>query len=154
MDTFIAANVHFFIKSLAKEWSRYFHSVLYRIHHLQAYAVIGLVNLVRILAQFSSPSEEVCNATSNLIQAILNGITDLEQFREDKAKHETHKQKTGTPHGSKFKPLSLSMQNFLSVEILDISKMTYWPCVRLYPASCIYPWDVYISTYQHLIKNV
>lgn len=60
-----------------------------------------------LLALFGEPDEEMCNASNSLFQSLINGITDLQQFREDKAKHEIHKEKTGTPHGSKFKPLKL-----------------------------------------------
>lgn len=68
---------------------------------------MGKIGLVRTMAQFSSPDGDICNAASSMVQSLFNGIANLEQFKEDKAKHEAHKEKTGTPHGSKFKPLKL-----------------------------------------------
>ena len=70
---------------------------------------------MRIMAQFACPDEDLCNAATSLVQSLFNGITNLEQYKEDKAKHEAHKDKMGTPHGSKFKPLKLGEFMFLHV---------------------------------------
>ncbi|XP_067935381.1 protein unc-45 homolog B-like isoform X2 [Watersipora subatra] len=79
------------------------------VHSIEkAETVFDVMGLPLLISLFSQPGEDACNATSNLFQSLINGITDLHIFREEKAKHEIHKEKTGTPHGSKFKPLKLS----------------------------------------------
>lgn len=69
--------------------------------------VFDIIGLPQLIALFAQSSDEACNATSSLFQSLINGVTDLDKFREGKAKHEIHKEKMGTPHGSKFKPLKL-----------------------------------------------
>lgn len=86
----------------------------YQNSYLQAVAVMEAVGLPQLLALFGQPAEDICTATSNLFQSLINGITDLHRFREEKAKHESHTERTGSHHGSKFRPLKLGKDCRLS----------------------------------------
>jgi len=59
------------------------------------------------VAQFRFADRELCNAVSGLFQSLVNGITNLQQFKDDKAKHETQKERSGAPSRSRFQPLKL-----------------------------------------------
>jgi len=81
---------------------RLFHSLL------QSYAVVGKISLPRIMSKFGCKDNDVCTALSSLVQSLINGITSIEKYRDDKAKYESQKERHGHPGQAKFRPLKLS----------------------------------------------
>lgn len=92
---------------------------------MQTEAILTVFGPAHLVGLFADKSNELCIASRSLIESMLNGISKIHQFREDKVKHEIHKEKMGTPHGSKFKPLKLGKTEFCISCIICIFMLYY-----------------------------